>query len=457
LTIYYVFGKGFVENEGLLVNNTPIDFNDQGKPVNPVLDEYGIPLTDGYYFVPSIPDGKFDTGTKEYRKYIVKPVPCGYKASDDKKSIIPVTNVAKDNKTLSPNDNTPFWRELKFDEYSKLTSTPIPNYSYSSTNTGETVEPPSGFFKIKTTDSTGNIKYMISKIPMNHKVMNSGNPKKIYLSYTGPYSDIFQYNYSYNVAGKPDNTGEFEMDKPNSILDPGADKYKIRLVEEYNQNDNTPKKVKYVVATIPIGYRRDPNDTSLTNLLEDVTKYDANTVPSESPTPTATTTATPSDATMERGTYYQFDRDGKLVEINYKDSNFAPVLYYMPGAYKFGSSNFVPTYEDSVYLSRTTREAQLLPNANPATGSEIINTDAQLGGFCNANKNDKQKMEEKCNAVEPESCASTTCCVLMGGQKCVSGNENGPYMTANYTDYTLRNKDFYYYQGKCYGNCKKDL
>jgi hypothetical protein len=64
-------------------------------------------------------------------------------------------------------------------------------------------------------------------------------------------------------------------------------------------------------------------------------------------------------------------------------------------------------------------------------------------------------LEEKCNAVAPESCASTSCCVLLGGEKCVSGNENGPYMTANYTDYTLtaRNKDFYYYQGKCYGNC----
>jgi hypothetical protein len=26
---------------------------------------------------------------------------------------------------------------------------------------------------------------------------------------------------------------------------------------------------------------------------------------------------------------------------------------------------------------------------------------------------------------------------------------------ANYTDYNLKNKDFYYYQGKCYGNCRQ--
>jgi len=43
--------------------------------------------------------------------------------------------------------------------------------------------------------------------------------------------------------------------------------------------------------------------------------------------------------------------------------------------------------------------------------------------------------------------------VLLGGQKCVAGNENGPTMKANYSDFLVLNKDFYYYQGKCYGNC----
>jgi hypothetical protein len=121
----------------------------------------------------------------------------------------------------------------------------------------------------------------------------------------------------------------------------------------------------------------------------------------------------------------------------------------------------VPTYEDSVYLSRTARNAQLLPGAGAEGGkgpAPVFNTNSQLGGFCEANKNDKQKIEEKCMAIEKGACASTSCCVLLGGEKCVAGNENGPYMTANYTDYTLatRNRDFYYYQGKCYGNCAKN-
>ena len=147
----------------------------------------------------------------------------------------------------------------------------------------------------------------------------------------------------------------------------------------------------------------------------------------------------------ELGKYYSFDADGKLVREENTDTNFSPVLYYVPGAYKYGSSNYVPNYEDSVYLSRTTR----LPQSTP-----VHNTASMLGGFCTQNKNDKFAIEEKCGALDLNTCASTSCCTLIGGQKCVGGNENGPTNPASYTDFALKNKDFYYYQGKCYGNCK---
>ena len=144
-----------------------------------------------------------------------------------------------------------------------------------------------------------------------------------------------------------------------------------------------------------------------------------------------------------RGKHWMFDSEGKLMEVN-TESNQSPILYYVPGAYKFGASNYVPNYEDSVYLSRTTRESQLAP---------IINTASQLGGFCTQYAGDTIKTEEKCAAQDLNTCASTSCCVLLGGQKCVAGGENGPKNVANYTDYNLKNRDFYYYQGKCYGNC----
>lgn len=147
----------------------------------------------------------------------------------------------------------------------------------------------------------------------------------------------------------------------------------------------------------------------------------------------------------ELGKYYTFDANGQLVREENTDASFSPVLYYIPGAYKYGSSNYVPNYEDSVYLSRTTR----LPQPAP-----VFNTASMLGGFCTQFKNDKFAIEEKCGALDLNTCASTSCCTLIGGQKCVGGNENGPTNPANYTDGSLKNKDFYYYQGKCYGNCK---
>lgn len=144
------------------------------------------------------------------------------------------------------------------------------------------------------------------------------------------------------------------------------------------------------------------------------------------------------------GKYWMFDEEGKLLEVS-TEMNKSPILYYIPGAYKFGASNYVPNYEDSVYLSRTTRESQLAP---------VVNTASQLGGFCSQYATNTAALEEKCAAQDLNACASTSCCVLLGGQKCVAGNENGPKNPASYTDYSLMNRDFYYYQGKCYGNCK---
>jgi hypothetical protein len=75
-----------------------------------------------------------------------------------------------------------------------------------------------------------------------------------------------------------------------------------------------------------------------------------------------------------------------------------------------------------------------------------------LGGFCAASTSVLEK-DAKCGALDANVCASTSCCVLLGGSKCVAGNENGPSNVANYGDPFVLNKDLYYYQGKCFGNC----
>ena len=120
------------------------------------------------------------------------------------------------------------------------------------------------------------------------------------------------------------------------------------------------------------------------------------------------------------------------------------IVYYQPGSYRYGASSYIPYYEDSVFLTRSNKS---IVNAPTYISS------ATQGGFCSYYSTQPDLLEQKCNAIDNASCAATTCCVLLGGQKCVSGNQAGPTMKSNYSDFLIKNKDFYYYQGKCYGNC----
>jgi len=121
----------------------------------------------------------------------------------------------------------------------------------------------------------------------------------------------------------------------------------------------------------------------------------------------------------------------------------SPITYYQPGSFPFGASTYIPKYEDSVYLSRLT---QLSTTAKYVSSNKPA-------GKCEQNKDFPDKQEEYCRTLNTSTCASTSCCVLLGGEKCVAGNEKGPLFKANYGDFLLRNKDQYFFKGKCYGNC----
>lgn len=121
------------------------------------------------------------------------------------------------------------------------------------------------------------------------------------------------------------------------------------------------------------------------------------------------------------------------------------VTYYEPGTYRFGASSYVPSYQDTVYLSKSTGLNTPMTITDPSS----ITKD-----FCKHYRNNPDKLEEICRSKHKNNCSSTSCCVLLGGSQCVSGNKKGPFMKANYSDIFIRNKDFYYFQGKCYGNCK---
>jgi hypothetical protein len=157
----------------------------------------------------------------------------------------------------------------------------------------------------------------------------------------------------------------------------------------------------------------------------------------------AATTADPaSDAT---GVAFVAGPDGKMVALKPTGDLGAGPTYYEPGTYKFGSATYVPSYADSIYLSKTTGRSST---------SSYLDAATMKGGACSYYKDQPEKLEEMCLAVDNNNCGAMSCCVLLGGSKCVSGDALGPRNKLNYGDITLRDKDYYYHDGKCYGNCK---
>jgi hypothetical protein len=144
------------------------------------------------------------------------------------------------------------------------------------------------------------------------------------------------------------------------------------------------------------------------------------------------------------GSMWVMDKNGQMVSTKMHSDISGDILYYQPGTYRFGGSNYVPNYEDSVFLSRLTRLNSTMP---------VYTQNSQGSGFCAYDKINPDTIEQKCNNLNGDTCASTSCCVFLGGAKCVSGNENGPTNKSSYSDPFVLNRDYYYYQGKCYGNC----
>lgn len=155
--------------------------------------------------------------------------------------------------------------------------------------------------------------------------------------------------------------------------------------------------------------------------------------------------AAPPPASDATGVAYVSGPDGKMIELKATGDLGSSPTYYEPGTYKFGSATYVPSYEDSVYLSKTTGFSSTSSYLDPAT---------MKGGACSYYKDQPEKLEEMCLAVDKNNCGAMSCCVLLGGSKCVSGDALGPRNKLNYGDITLRDKDYYFHDGKCYGNCK---
>jgi hypothetical protein len=146
-------------------------------------------------------------------------------------------------------------------------------------------------------------------------------------------------------------------------------------------------------------------------------------------------------------TYHQLNPSGEIYDVsfatvnvvdpsgNYRTMPWSPVqeypIYYEPGTQKYGSGNHVPSYEDSVYLSRANHAQNTYKNAVCSWQSP-------------------QKAENHCSTNNKNTCVTDPCCIWYNDKKCVYGDELG---SLNYRDLTDKNVDYYYYQNKCYGNC----
>jgi hypothetical protein len=116
-------------------------------------------------------------------------------------------------------------------------------------------------------------------------------------------------------------------------------------------------------------------------------------------------------------------------------------VYYEPGTRIYGGLGYSPSHSDVANMN----------NKLTSKLEEVDNSDNR--GFCAMSGNTMVNIDEKCRTLSNDVCASTDCCVLLGNEKCVQGDIHGPTKKGVYSDTTIKNRDHYYYTGKCYGNC----
>jgi len=87
---------------------------------------------------------------------------------------------------------------------------------------------------------------------------------------------------------------------------------------------------------------------------------------------------------------------------------------------------------------------------NTTDKKDLPNTSINLNPISDFCKSSSASLKESCAKLTRKNCNSTTCCIMLNGEKCVAGNQDGPtFKTESGEDINI---DYYYYQNKCYGN-----
>jgi len=158
------------------------------------------------------------------------------------------------------------------------------------------------------------------------------------------------------------------------------------------------------------------------------------------------------------------------------------LTFYAPGTFMFGADGYVPSYENSVLLSpmlgvnapihkglRSGGDDGWM-NSTDADGRPYNYVDRQKKWIQMDNKNTVcdnvtqgiatvMDQESYCSTMnnDPSKCGTSACCVSLGGSVCLAGDAQGPLNKTAYTNPMYGRKDYYVYNGKCYGNCPSYL
>jgi hypothetical protein len=82
----------------------------------------------------------------------------------------------------------------------------------------------------------------------------------------------------------------------------------------------------------------------------------------------------------------------------------------------------------------------------PDTSIIINSSDA----FCQSYRGSSGELDDACGKMTRNNCTDTSCCVWTSDDKCRAGNASGPTFNSDENGKT-RTLDYYYFQGKCYG------
>jgi archaellum component FlaF (FlaF/FlaG flagellin family) len=111
---------------------------------------------------------------------------------------------------------------------------------------------------------------------------------------------------------------------------------------------------------------------------------------------------------------------------------------------------FMDIINFNLNTEETNKKVVQIVNIEALQNNNDTNTTINLNPVSDFCKSSSDSLKTSCSKLTKKNCNTTTCCVMLNGEKCVAGNQDGPtFKTESGEDINI---DYYYYQNKCYGN-----